>query len=119
MLVRDSVISGNNVTVSSTTGSATVQGVGITNNGVLELRNTRISDNTGTATGPTGDAQGGGIWNGALLFGSPSAELTMRDSKITHNKLSGSAGIALQGGGLFTTFPVTLTHSNISGNVPR
>jgi hypothetical protein len=118
VLVRDSLISGNNVTVSSTTGSATVQGVGITNNGALELRNTRISDNTGTATGPTGDAQGGGIWNGALLFGSQSAELTVRDSKISHNKLSGSAGITHQGGGLYTTFPVTLKNSTISGNVP-
>jgi hypothetical protein len=118
VLISDSVISGNNVTVSSTTGSATVQGAGITNNGVLELRTTRTNDNTGTATGPSGDAQGGGIWNGALLFGSPSAELTVQDSKITHNTLSGSAGIALQGGGLFTTFPVTLTHSTISSNLP-
>jgi hypothetical protein len=118
VLIRDSLISGNNVTVSSASGSATVQGVGITNDGVLELRNTRISDNTGTATGPTGEAQGGGIWNGVLLFGPPSAELTVRDSKISHNKLSGSAGIPLQGGGLFTAFPVALTHSNISGNVP-
>jgi hypothetical protein len=118
VLITDSLISGNNVTVSSATGSALVQGVGITNDGVLELRTTRISDNTGTATGPTGEAQGGGIWNGALLFGPPSAQLTVRDSEISHNELSGSAGIALQGGGLFTTFPVTLTHSTISGNVP-
>jgi hypothetical protein len=45
------------------------------------------------------------------------AALTVRDSKIAHNKLSGSAGIALQGGGLFTTVPVTLTHNTISGNL--
>jgi len=118
VLVTDSLISGNNVTVSSATGSATVQGAGITNDGVLDLRNTRISDNTGTTTGPSGGAQGGGIWNGALPFGPPSAELTVRDSKISHNKLSGSVGLTLQGGGLFTTFPVALTNSTISGNIP-
>jgi hypothetical protein len=118
VLVTDSVISGNNVSVSSANGSATVQGAGITNDGVLELRTTRISDNTGTATGPIGAAQGGGIWNGALLFSPPTAQLTVRDSTIAHNKLSGSAGITLQGGGLFTTFPVTLQSTLIEQNSP-
>jgi hypothetical protein len=118
VLVTESLISGNNVAVSSTTGSATVQGAAITNDGVLELRTTQISDNTGAAAGPTGAAQGGGIWNGALPFGPPSAQLTMRDSEISHNALSGSAGIALQGGGLFTAFPVTLQSTLITQNSP-
>ena len=39
-LLSNSVISGNSVTVASATGSATIQGVGITNNGELELQKT-------------------------------------------------------------------------------
>ena len=66
-MINNTVISGNVQSASSTTGPATVQGNGIVNNGVLELRNVQISNNVGTATGPTGFAQGGGIWNG-LLF---------------------------------------------------
>jgi hypothetical protein len=118
VLVSDSLISRNTVTVSSTTGSATVQGAGITNDGVLELRNTQLRDNSGTATGPSGAAQGGGIWNGALLFGPPSAQLTVDDSTITHNTLTASPGLSVQGGGLFTTFPVTLANSVIADNSP-
>jgi len=37
---------------------------------------------------------------------------------VTNNSLTGSPGITLQGGGLFTTLPVTLHNSVISGNIP-
>jgi hypothetical protein len=37
---------------------------------------------------------------------------------VTRNSLSGSPGITVQGGGLFTTLPVTLRHSVIAGNTP-
>jgi hypothetical protein len=40
------------------------------------------------------------------------------DSAITHNTLAASPGITVQGGGLFTLLPVTLTNSLIAGNVP-
>ena len=116
--ISNSVISGNNASSTTTTGSARVQGGGIQNGGLLELRNTTVSDNTGTASGSSGVAQGGGIWNSTLLDEVPTGQLTLRDTAVTHNALYGGVGITLQGGGLFTTFPVTLKDSFIAGNTP-
>ncbi len=115
--VRNSVISGNTAIASSTSGSATVHGAGIFNNSLLALQNVRISGNVGRATGPSGDAQGGGIWNGVLLSGPP-VELTLDRTLVTHNVLTGSAGVSVQGGGVFTTSPITLRRSPIVLNAP-
>jgi hypothetical protein len=115
--MQDSVISGNTATASSTTGSATVQGGGIFNNSLLELHNVQVRDNSATATGPSGVAQGGGIWNGVELS-PPPVQLTLKHTTVTGNSLNGSPGVTVQGGGLFTTLPVTLTHSLIARNSP-
>jgi hypothetical protein len=115
--VRDSVIARNTADASSETGSATVQGAGVVNNAMLALDGVRISDNVGTATGPAGFLQGGGIWNGVLLSGPP-VELTVRDSLVTGNALRGAPGLAVAGGGLFTTEPVTLTRTRTVRNEP-
>ena len=93
-LISNSMISGNVQSASSATGRATVQGNGIVNNGVLELRNDQIRDNTGTASGPTGFARGGGIWNG-LLF-NPSSVLTLVNTVVTRNTLSASTGLIVR-----------------------
>ena len=69
--VKDSVISGNTATAVSKNGSATVHGAGIFNNSLLDLRRVQVNDNSGTTTGLTGAAQGGGIWNGVELSGPP------------------------------------------------
>jgi hypothetical protein len=120
-VISNSVISGNTVSASSPGGTATVQGGGIVNNGLLDLRNDQISGNTGTATGPEPDgfAQGGGIWNG-LLFNPPPLQLTMENTSITRNTLTASPGPSVQGGGLYTSigYPVTLTNSVIAANSP-
>jgi len=55
------------------------------------------------------------IW---VSFGGPPPSLALTDSVVTANRVSGSAGITVQGGGLFTTFPVTLTRTVIAGNKP-
>jgi hypothetical protein len=115
--MSDSLVSGNSITATTATGSAIVQGGGIWNIGLLELRDTAVSDNTGTASGPDGVAQGGGIWNSAFPDGAPS-QLTLVASAVTHNTLKASPGIAVQGGGLFTSFPVTLKDSVIAQNSP-
>ena len=115
--VQDSIISGNTATASSTTGSASAQGAGIFNNSLLDLRNVQVAGNAGKASGPTGVSQGGGIWNGVDLSGPP-VQLTLENTLVTHNSITGSSGITLQGGGLFTTFPVTLTHSLVAANAP-
>jgi hypothetical protein len=115
--VKDSVISGNTSTATSPAGSATVHGAGIYNNSLLDLRQVDVSGNTGTANGLSGAAEGGGIWNGIELSGPP-VTLTLEHSSVTRNSLTGSAGIVVRGGGLFTSEPVTLTRSLIARNAP-
>ena len=118
MTISDSVISANRLTATTTTGSSTVQGGGVANIGVLTLRNTSVAGNRGTASEPGGLAQGGGIFNVSVPDGPPSVRLALVDSTVTHNTLTASPGITVQGGGLFTLFPVTLTSSLIAQNVP-
>ena len=43
---------------------------------------------------------------------------TLVDTNVTRNTLTGSPGIVVQGGGVFTDFHVTLTNSRIDGNTP-
>jgi hypothetical protein len=112
--INDSLISGNHLTATTTSGTATVTGAGFGNSALLEIRGTTIRDNIGTASGPTGPAQGGGISN-VVGPGAPPGQLTLIDSRIIHNTLS---GVTLQGGGLFTTVPVTLTNTVIAQNIP-
>jgi hypothetical protein len=72
-------------------------------------------------------AQGGGIANdnNAELFGpppSPLPHLSLIDSTITHNQLSGSAGITVHGGGVYNGAAdgatVSMTSSLIAQNSP-
>jgi hypothetical protein len=44
--------------------------------------------------------------------------LTLENTVVTHNTLTGSGGIAVRGGGLFTNQPVTLARSPIVRNAP-
>jgi hypothetical protein len=110
-------ISSNYASARSPAGLATVQGVGVLNNSLLDLSGVRVSGNSGRATGPSGVAQGGGIWNGVLLSGPP-VKLTLAHTAVTHNSVTGSKGIKVHGGGLFTTSPVTLSQSLIALNRP-
>ncbi len=115
----DSVVADNKFDVSATGGQATLGGAGIWNAGTLQLNGTRVTGNIGRATGPSGTVQGGGIWNGLYADGGPpSAVLTLTDSLVARNSVSGSPGLTVQGGGLFTAFPVTLQHSAIVRNTP-
>jgi len=115
--VENSVISGNITQAHSSTGSASVLGGAVFNNSLLLMRNVRISGNAGRADGPTGVAQGGGIWNGVDASGPP-VQLTLENTSVTNNVLTGTPGIRLQGGGLFTTSPVALTNTTIERNQP-
>jgi hypothetical protein len=117
LTVQDSVISGNTVAASSPGGSATVQGAGIVNLSLLILDNVQVRDNSGEATGKSGIAEGAGIWNGGANPGT-TVRLTLKHTVVTHNSLKASAGVTVNGGGLFTTSPVTLKGSTISANTP-
>ena len=78
--------------------------------------NSTISGNRGIATGTSAVGTGGGIANG--LFGGP-APLTLQNSRVTNNRLSGSTGATLSGGGIYTVgFPVTLTNTVVAHNAP-
>lgn len=115
--VRDSVISGNRVKATSATGSASVQGAGVFNNSLLTLHGVVVARNAGVARAPAGIAQGAGIWNGVEISGPPVA-LTLEHTTVRHNSLAASPGLRVQGGGLFTTSPVTLIGSTIRDNHP-
>jgi hypothetical protein len=117
LTVQDSIISGNTATASSGSGSATVQGAGILNTSLLKLANDQVRDNSGHATGKTGLAEGAGIWNGSSGPGT-TVSLTLDHTVVTHNSLTASPGLTIEGAGLFTTIPVTLTLSMISANTP-
>jgi hypothetical protein len=116
--ITNSVISGNQSSASSTNGSASVQGAGLVTNGVVVLKDDRIDHNHGTAAGPSGTAQGGGIFNG-VLFGGSDVELTLQGTRVSDNSLTGGPGITLQGGGLYSLgFPITLNNGVITNNQP-
>jgi hypothetical protein len=121
IVMSDSAIDGNTVTTSSKSGPAIIQGGGLTNGGSLDLRNVEIKGNSADAEGDGGLNQGAGIWNGEP-FGpgnTPPPQLTLDNTSVTKNVLTGSAGVTLQGGGLFTLgFPIPLGNSTIEKNVP-
>jgi hypothetical protein len=77
-----------------------------------------VSGNTAKAAGRSGTARGGGIFAALVPNGPPPGRLTLVDSSVTNNALSGSPHITVRGGGLFATFKLTLTNSSISGNTP-
>jgi hypothetical protein len=88
----------------------------------LTLRNSTVNGNTGDASGASGSARGGGIFDAAFPFGPdgpPGGPLVLQNSKLTDNVLTGSSGFTLQGGGLYIqNEPLTSTNSVIANNVP-
>jgi len=114
--IRDSRFVGNSGNGSAPAGTVFAGGGAIANFGQTTLERTVVAANSLSAAGSAGLAQGGGI--GEFSFGGPPPSLALTDSVVTANRVSGSAGITVQGGGLFTTFPVTLTRTVIAGNKP-
>jgi hypothetical protein len=120
LVISTSVVSGNAVKASAPAGDAAVGGAGINNGGSLELHNVLVSNNTATASGQSGHANGGGIWNG-MPFGpdGPTPHLVLENTIVTRNTLTASPGLTVQGGGMYTLgFPVTAVNSVIARNTP-
>jgi hypothetical protein len=84
---------------------------------LLALRRVEVRGNSVQADSPTGRAEGAGVWNSDELSGPP-VELSADHSVIERNVATGGAGVAIKGGGLFTTFPVSLTATRIAANAP-
>jgi hypothetical protein len=116
--MTDSIVADNTATANAPNKTATVQGAGIINDSDLTLTNVLVRDNKATANGMSGFAQGGGIWNGSI-FGGPTPPLALDHSGVFGNTVSGSPGVTLQGGGIFTIgSPLTLTDSLVAHNTP-
>ena len=117
-VIANSLIAGNTATAIAPHGKAWVLGGGLVNQGPLLLQDDLITLNRGIVSGQTEVAQGGGIYNGATWF--QGGLLTLQNTTVIGNVLSGDNWATLQGGGLFSTssFPVTLTHSLIAHNAP-
>jgi hypothetical protein len=117
--ITDSVFAGNRVRAASPHGSASALAGGIQIAGVTTLERTRVSGNTILASGRSGSARGGGIFDAPALDGPAGGALTLDGSDVTGNVASGGPGVALHGGGLYIrSRPLTMTNSVITGNAP-
>jgi hypothetical protein len=118
--LTNSIVSSNTASAASPHGTVLIGGGGLLSGGPLTLRNTSVSGNRGYATGHTGGAEGGGIFDvdESASGGPPGGPLILTNATITHNVLTGTTGITLQGGGVFATQPVTLTNTVIANNIP-
>ncbi|MGN6431529.1 MAG: hypothetical protein ACTHNB_12495 [Gaiellaceae bacterium] len=123
--VRSSNVGGNNLSAVSATGIAFVNGGGIGDfGGQLTLEGALVTGNTAKASSDIFTlALGGGILETSL--GGPQPQMTVTNSVVTANRLSGSAGQP-QGGGIFNgailggggPYPLTLSKTVIRGNRP-
>jgi hypothetical protein len=118
--ISNSLVQGNHVQASSPTGSASAAGGGLlTDQGGMTLRNTTVDGNSTVVDGRSALALGGGIFDAPIPNGPPGGPLTLLNSNVTGNVLSGSAGAQLQGGGLYIqSEQLKMTNSAIGGNVP-
>jgi hypothetical protein len=118
--LTNSSISDNHIFASSQHGTVVLEGGGLQSAGPVTLQNVAVTRNTAHADGPTGIAQGGGIFavDQSASGGPPGGLLALTDSQVTGNRLSAGPGVTLQGGGIFATEPVSLTHSLVAGNSP-
>jgi hypothetical protein len=122
--VRDSIVTRNSVVVAGPKGAIAFGGGIAMFGGDLTLERTLVVANSASGTGaaaplPFGgvsSAFGGGISNGGP--GIPSATLTTTDSVVNANRLSGSPGFLLQGGGVFTDSGIVRTRTVFAGNKP-
>lgn len=120
IVFSNGLVSGNTVTAVSRTGTAQVQGAGVANDGLLDLRDTTVAANVASALAPSGFALGGGVWNGELNPGpGPVSSLSLESSLVTLNAVVGPQGVSRAGGGIFTVgFPVSLSRTRVAANLP-
>jgi hypothetical protein len=118
--VTDGLVADNSVSSVTRSGEVFASGGGVFNAGQLRLRSTVVTANDASGAGPAGVVLGGGLLNGVVSEpGFPeNVQLTLIDVRVTGNKLTGSAGMAIEGGGIFTELPITVSGTVIVGNQP-
>ena len=122
--MRDSLVARNTLTVTGPLGAVAFGGGIAMFGGDLTLERTVVNANSASANGAAGpmpfggvaSALGGGISNGGP--GIPQATLTLIDSVVNANRLSGSPGLPVQGGGVYSPNGIAGTHAVIHGNKP-
>ena len=113
-----SVISGNHITASSPNGGVWVTGGALVGDvGGISLTSSTVSRNTVRGNGVEGSVQGCGIFD-AVTAGPPGGPLNLTRSSVLWNTASGSAGVTVQGGGIYTDNVVTSVNSVIAHNLP-
>jgi hypothetical protein len=112
------VISGNRATASSQSAGVWVNGGAlIADVGGISLTDSVVTRNTIQGTGLEGVVLGGGIFD-ALTAGPPGGPLNLTRTAVTWNTATGSAGLTVQGGGIYTDNVVTSVNSVIAHNQP-
>jgi hypothetical protein len=113
-----SVISGNHITASSPNGGVWVTGGALVGDvGGISLTNSTVSRNSVQGNGLEGSVLGGGIFD-ALTEGPPGGPLDLTRSAVTWNTANGSAGVTVEGGGIYTDNVVTSINSVVAHNLP-
>ncbi len=118
--ISNSLFRGNQLMASAPTGLAFAGGGALlADYGGMTLRETTIKDNTAGAYAADAYAQGGGIYDAPIPDGPPGGRLTLWDSTITGNAVTGSAGATLQGGGIYLADETyKATNTDVTGNSP-
>ena len=112
------VITDNHVSASSPNGGVWVVGGALVGDwGGISLANSTVSRNTAVGNGLEGSVQGGGIFD-AVTDGPPGGPLNLTRTSVTRNTAAGSAGVTVEGGGIYTDNVVTSIHSVIAHNQP-
>jgi hypothetical protein len=113
-----SVISGNRASATSLSAGVWVVGGALMGDvGGISLTSSTVSRNTAQGNGLDGSVLGGGIFD-AVTAGPPGGPLNLTRTSVTWNVASGSAGLTVQGGGIYTDNVVTSVNSVIAHNQP-
>jgi nitrous oxidase accessory protein NosD len=117
--MRASTVTDNRVTAAGE-GEVTAFGGGVVNTDVLSVQASLVAGNAVRGAGPSGTAQGGGIWNARTPDSADFVpRLTVADSLIADNAVSGSPGVTVRGGGVFSSEPFTLARTRLLHNRPE
>jgi hypothetical protein len=117
--LRNVVLTDNHVVVSAPNGGVFAAGGGLVEDWEgVSVTDSSVSRNSVEATGLAGSALGGGIFDATIENGPSGGPLNLTRVTVTHNVASGSSGLTVQGGGIFTDNVVTLVNSVMAKNAP-